>query len=121
MRRALPFIVAAGLVASGPCWAQEAIATATNASPPAPTTTAAPLLLGHRQGFSDEGAPLVGPCGAVGEVHDGVAEKPDKDPHGFVTAGVGTNGYREVGGAVCVPIGDHTAVSIAVNAGRIGR
>jgi hypothetical protein len=121
MRRALPFIVVAGLIASGPTWAQEAIATATNTPAPAPTSTAPPLSLGHHQGFSDEGAPLVGPCGAVGQVHDGVAEKPDKNPHGFVTAGVGTNGYREIGGAVCVPIGDHAAVSVAVNYGRIGR
>ena len=121
MRRALTLIAAAGLIVSGPCAAQEAIATATNAPPPAPTTTAAPLALGHHQGFSDEGAPLVGPCGAVGEVHDGVAEKPDKKVHGEVSAGVGTHGYREVGGAVCIPVGDHAAVSVAFDVGRIGR
>ncbi len=121
MRRALPLMVAAGLIASGPAWAQEAIATANNTPPPAPAPTAAPILLARHQGFSDEGAPLVGPCGAVGEVHDGVAEKPDKAPHGEVSAGVGTHGYREIGGAVCVPVGDRTAVSIAFDAGRIGR
>jgi hypothetical protein len=120
MRRALTFIVAAGLIACGPSWAQEVIATATNAPPPAPPANAAPLALGHHRDFSDEGPPLVGPCGAVGEVHDGVAEKPDKDPHGSVYAGVGTRGYREVGGAVCMPVGDRTAVSVAFDVGHIG-
>ncbi len=121
MRRVPYFLVVAGLIAWGPCWSQETIATASSAPPPAPPLNAEPLSLGHHQGFSDEGAPLVGPCGAVGAVHDGVAEKPDKNPHGFVSAGVGTNGYREVGGAVCVPVGDRVAVSIAFDAGRIGR
>ena len=121
MRRALPLMVAAGLIVSGPSWAQEAIATANNTPPPAPPANAAPLLLARHEGFSDEGAPLVGPCGAVGEVRDGVAEKPDKKPHGSVSASVGTHGYREVGGEVCVPVGDRTAVSIAFDTGRIGR
>ena len=121
MRRALLLMITAGMIASGSCRAQEAIATASNTPPPVSTTTAAPLFLGHHQGFSDEGPPLVGPCGAVGEIHDGVPQKPDKDPHGYVSAGVGTRGYREVGGAVCVPIGDHAAVSVAIDAGRIGR
>ncbi len=121
MRRVLSLMVAAGLIAWGPSWAQEAIATANNTPPPAPPSTAAPLLLARHQGFSDEGEPLVGPCGAVGEVHDGVAERPDKKPHGSVSAAVGTHGYREVGGEVCLPVGDRTSVSIAFDAGRIGR
>ena len=121
MRRALLLLVTVGIVTSAPCWAQEAIATANNTVPPIPATTAAPLFLRDHQGFSDEGPPLVGPCGAVGEIRDGEPQKPDKDPHGYVSAGVGTHGYREVGGAVCVPVGDHTAVSIAFDAGRIGR
>jgi hypothetical protein len=121
MRRALPLIIVAGLIASGPSWAQEAIATASNTPPPAPTSSPAPLQLGGRDGFSDEGAPIVGPCGAVGAFHDGVAEKPDKTPHGSISAGVGTHGYREVGGVVCMPVGDHAAVTVAVDVGRIGR
>jgi hypothetical protein len=121
MRRALPLLVAVGLIACEPSWAQEAIATASNSPAPAPTATAAPLTIGRRQGFSDEGAPIIGPCGAVGDVHEGVAEKPDKAPHGSVSASVGTHGYREVGGEVCIPVGDRTAVSIAFDAGHIGR
>jgi hypothetical protein len=118
MRRALPLMIVAGLIGCAPAGAQEAIATASNAPPLAPSNLAAPLALGRHQGFSDEGAPIIGPCGAVGDVHDGVAEKPDKNPHGSISAGVGTHGYRDVGGAVCVPLGDHAAVSIAFDAGR---
>jgi hypothetical protein len=110
----------AGLIASGTARAQETIATAKTETPPAPSANAPPLLLPRHAEFDDEGPPLVGPCGAVGAVHDGVAEKPDKKPHGEVFAGVGTAGYREVGGVVCMPIGDHAAVSVAVDYGRIG-
>ena len=120
MRRSLPLLAALGLIACGSSQAQEAIATAPSAPPPVSRASAAPLWVGRQQAFSDEGAPLVGPCGAVGDVVDGVPQKPDKKAHGMVSAGVGTHGYREVGGAVCVPIGDHGAVSLAFDVGRIG-
>jgi hypothetical protein len=57
-----------------------------------------------------------GPCGGPAKSEDG---KTDKSPHGAVWAGVGTRGYREIGGAVCLPLGDNGAVSIAVDAGQI--
>jgi len=121
MQRALPLILAAGLIVAGSASAQEAIPTASAAPPPAPPPSAAPLWISEHADFDDAGPPLIGPCGAVGAVHDGVAEKPDHNPHGEVFAGIGTSGYREVGGAICVPIGDHAAVSIAVDTARIGR
>lgn len=122
MRRALSFAFACLLIAAGgPCGAQEVIATAKNTPPPAPPMSAAPLWLGHHADFDDEGPPRIGPCGAVGEVHDGVAEPPDKKVHGEVFGGVGTRGYREIGGVLCVPVGDHAAVTVAIDAGRIGR
>ena len=120
MRRALPILYVACLLAAGSLHAQEAIATAKAETPPAPPANAPPLMLPRHPQFDDEGAPLVGPCGAVGAVHDGIAEKPDKKVHGEVFAGVGTAGYREIGGAVCIPVGDHGAVSIAVDYGHIG-
>ena len=120
MRRVLPLILAAGLIA-GTASAQEAIATAKAETPPAPPANAPPLSLGRHKDFDDEGPPLVGPCGAVGEVRDGVAQKPDRKPHGEVFGGSGTHGYREAGGVVCVPIGDHASVTVAVDAARIGR
>jgi hypothetical protein len=58
----------------------------------------------------------VGPCGGPLKTADG---KTDKTPHGEAWAGVGTRGYREAGGAVCLPLGDNAAVSIAVDAGHI--
>ena len=121
MRRVLALSFAVGLFATGPASAQEAIATAKAETPPAPPANAPPLSLGRHSGFDDEGPPLVGPCGAVGAVHDGVREKPDRNPHGEVFGGIGTHGYREAGGVVCVPIGDHGAVTIAVDAAHIGR
>ena len=126
MRRAIPLILASGLtvlamIAAAPVRAQEAIPTATNTPPPAPPATSAPLRINQKQGFDDEGPPLVGPCGAVGEIKDGVPQKPDRNPHGEVFAGVGTHGYREAGGVVCMPIGDHAAVTVAIDAGRLGR
>jgi hypothetical protein len=56
-----------------------------------------------------------GPCGGPATKPDGT---PDKSPHGEVWAGVGTHGYREGGGAVCVPLKDGY-VSVAVDAGSI--
>jgi len=56
----------------------------------------------------------------------GCPAPPDRKPHGEVHAGVGTGGYREVGGAVTQPIGDCGSVTIAVDktefdGGRRGR
>jgi hypothetical protein len=101
--------------------AQEAIATATSTPPPSPPVNTPPLRLSRKETFDDEGPPLVGPCGAVGEIKDGVPQKPDRKPHGEVFAGVGTHGYREVGGVVCVPVGDNGSVTLAIDAGRIRR
>ncbi len=120
MSRALPLMFAILLVA-GSVHAQEAIRTADGTPPPAPSAGAAPLALGGHEDFDDEGPAPVGPCGAVGQVKDGVMQPPDKKPHGEVFAGVGTHGYREGGAVVCAPIGDHGAVTLAVDVGRIGR
>jgi hypothetical protein len=43
---------------------------------------------------------------------------PDKSVHGEVYAGIGNHGYREAGGAACIPIGDHAAATIAVDVGQ---
>ena len=39
----------------------------------------------------------------------------DKRPHGEVWAGIGTGGYREVGGVVTQPIGDCATVTIGMS------
>jgi hypothetical protein len=56
-----------------------------------------------------------GPCGGPATRPDG---KPDRSPHGEVWAGIGTGGYREIGGAACVPLGEGAAVNIAIDAGQ---
>ncbi|HLZ84487.1 MAG TPA: hypothetical protein VKQ54_13060 [Caulobacteraceae bacterium] len=98
--------------------AQEAIPTAPGAAggdaPPAPES--GPLRLSDR---IDEGPDVlrpVGPCGGPARKEDG---KLDKTPHGEVWAGIGTHGYREIGGVVCAPLGDNAAVSLAIDAGHL--
>ncbi len=103
---------------TGTAGAQQAIPTAQDAqlggAPPAPAT--GPVNLPpHRLDTAQNILRPVGPCGGLPNPDTG---KPDKSPHGEVYAGAGTHGYREAGGAVCVPIGDHAAVNLAVDVGR---
>ena len=79
-------------------------------------SSTAPILIPDRYDLGDDTVRNVGPCGAVAKTADG---KPDKNPHGEVFAGVGTHGYREAGGVLCVPVGDHAAATIAVDVGHI--
>ncbi|HEX4742321.1 MAG TPA: hypothetical protein VH353_13420 [Caulobacteraceae bacterium] len=110
-------VLALGLLGS-PALAQETIPTA-SAAPlgGAPTPPpGSPQALGQRPFY--DGADIVrsdvNGCG-VPPKEDG---SPDKDVHGEVYAGVGTHGYREAGGTACIPIGDHSAATISVDAGR---
>lgn len=98
--------------------AQEAIPTSVpwpdGGAPPAPET--APLRLSDRIDRGPDFMRPTGPCGGPARTADG---KADKTPHGQVWAGVGSYGYRDIGGAVCVPLGDNAAMSLAVDAGRM--
>jgi hypothetical protein len=103
-----------------PALADEAIPTASGASAGAPASPpldpdSGPLRLSDHVDGPDALGP-VGPCGGPAFKENG---KPDRTPHGEVWAGVGTHGYREIGGALCAPIGDSSALSIAVDAGRL--
>jgi len=114
MIRILSVAFAISLVAATGASAQEAIPTAAGAADggaPAAPAAAAPILISKDSLRDDRGAPRVGPCGGVPDANG----KPDKNPHGEVYGGVGTHGYREYGGAVCVPVGDNVAVTIAVD------
>ena len=117
MNRALVITLAA-LTLAASARAGEVIATAAGAPAGAvPAASAsAPILIPDRYDFDDDIVRSVGPCGAVAKTDGG---RPDKNPHGEVFAGVGTRGYREAGGVVCVPIGDHAAATIAVDVGHI--
>jgi hypothetical protein len=104
-----------GVAMAAPATAQQAISTAQDSqlggAPPAPAT--GPVNLPpHRQDLAQNIVRPVGPCGGLPDPDTG---KLDKSPHGEVFAGVGTHGYRETGGAVCVPVGDHAAVNVAVD------
>jgi hypothetical protein len=105
-------------LAALPARAQEAIPTAARAgaAPVAETPDTDTLRLSDHV---DQGPGFLrpaGPCGGPAKTADG---KTDKTPHGEVWAGVGTNGYREIGGVTCVPLGENSAVTIAVDAGQI--
>ncbi len=112
------WIVGAVAALAGRVFAQEAISTAAGSptgGAPVPASSG-PLSLPDRIDNGDDIIRSVGPCGAPPKP-DG---RPDRSPHGEVFAGVGTHGYREGGGVVCVPLGDKAAVTLAVDAGRIG-
>jgi hypothetical protein len=122
--RLVTSVVAAGtLLAGSAAWAQETIATASNApdgGAPA-ASQGAPLRIVRERVHDDEDALPVGPCGGLPVSKDGGPPKPDKTPHGEVWGAVGTHSYREAGGAVCIPLGDKGAVHIAVDASHYGR
>ena len=112
------WIAVAAMAAASAVVGQEAIPTAAGdptGGAPIPASTGPLRLSDHRDYGGDDIVRSVGPCGASPKP-DGT---PDRSPHGEVFAGVGTHGYREGGGVVCVPIGDKAAVTVAVDAGRV--
>jgi hypothetical protein len=115
MTRILPLVFCLSLIAGAGARGQEAISTAAN-SPDCGAAGAAAA-----RDFDDRGPIMVGPCGGVAKSVDGGPLKPDKNPHGEVWGGVGTHGYREAGGALCVPLGQNAQVSVAVDTVRWGR
>ena len=123
MKQVLPVTIGAALILSLGARAQEAIPTAANSpgggAPPA--ASGGPIVLSDKSQDRDDRGPLVvGPCGGVEKSVDGGPPKLDKSPHGEVWGGVGTHGYREAGGVLCVPLGDGGQVSVAVDATRWG-
>ncbi len=76
-------------------------------------------------------APPPAPAKADDQIAQWLADTPDDDAsnggpvrdhkvHGEMSVGVGTNGYREVGGVVTGPLGDDGQATIAIDAGQIG-
>lgn len=101
------------LLAAGPAWADGPIATTSNAQLSAPQPSDAPPPLPANSAAMRSGEPVaMGPCGPEKVKPDG---KLDTAAHGEVYGGVGTHGYREVGGSVCQPVGQNGAVSISVD------
>ncbi|MHB8529679.1 MAG: hypothetical protein ACYC8V_09245 [Caulobacteraceae bacterium] len=101
--------------------ASEAVPTAGGAGPggvPDAAATKAPGPLDQPDEIvAEDPGPLMGPCGPTGpDPKD--PDKADHKAHGEVFAGVGTGGYREAGGVICQPLGDHAAVTVGIDTAR---
>ena len=105
-------------VLGSPALAQETIPTQSDAplggAPMPQPGPPQPLGQRHYDGGANIVRSDVNGCG-VPPKEDG---SPDKDVQGEVYAAVGNHGYREAGGSACIPIGDHSSATIAVDAGR---
>jgi hypothetical protein len=124
MKRTLTVMLVASFGIASGAGAQEAIPTAANqpdGGAPVAASSDGPLMISHKSMRDDRGPLPVGPCGGVARSVDGGPPKPDRNPHGAVWGGVGTHGYRDVGGAVCIPIGDNSRIAIAVDSTSWGR
>ena len=98
---------------AGPALADEPIATAPTTGPAAPQPSAALPPLAPPKPDQDLRPPLaMGPCGPEKVKADGSLETA---PHGEVSVGAGSRGYREIGGAACQPIGQNGAVAISID------
>lgn len=82
--------------------ADAPLATAKGTPAAPPSTTQADI-----QRFIDEGA-----------ADDKSEPLPDRKPHGYVSVGVGTRGYKEVSGAITAPVGN-AQVSLAIDTGSV--
>jgi len=92
MTRVLALVAVAALLTGTSAFADETVATATSAD-------------AHPPGVA---APAPGPVAAM-------------RPHGELSVGVGTRGYREVGGSVCQPLPGGAFVAVTAGSSRIGR
>lgn len=54
------------------------------------------------------------------DVPDGVVPREDRKPHGEISVGVGTGGYRSVSGRAEIPVGETGRVSLAFENTRNG-
>jgi len=106
------------VLSAAPALADGPLATAAGPQTPAPQPQAAAPPLASSAPDGPGGPPVaMGPCGPEKVKSDGSLET---QPHGEVEAGVGTAGYRHLGGAVCQPLKDGGAVNISVSADQWG-
>jgi hypothetical protein len=109
--RATAFATVVILLLAGPALADGPIATAA-ANSAAPLPPPPPPPLPQAAAAADDQPMAMGPCGPEKVKPDGHLETA---PHGEAEAGVGTNGYRHLAGAVCQPIGQNAAVAVSVS------
>ena len=122
MIRALAFAATAALLVCGTASADETVSTAaaSDAHPPA-AQPAPPASLNDGAGrHGQDGSVRMTACGPEAVDAAGVSEN---RPHGEVSVGAGTQGYREVSASVCQPLpnGGFVAISGGQSQGRFGR
>jgi hypothetical protein len=124
MKRVLFPLFFAAIICAPAAWADEVIATGVGGAPPpaaeaTPAPGAEPSEAAKAQAIGDwaqrvmsgEPAPEDQPPAKGGRC----TRVEDRQPHGQVWAGIGTRGYRNVGGVVTQPIGDCGQVTIAID------
>jgi hypothetical protein len=114
----------AAALAATTAWSQETVSTASSADAHPPGTQATPGPLDESIGreTSHTSEVVDGPCGPTVSNSDDPNAAPDTHLHGEVSVGVGTGGYREVGGYVCkaLPNGGSIAISGGQTQGNVG-
>jgi hypothetical protein len=118
--RPLAVLLALAVVAAGAAArADEPIRTGAPGPPPAAEP---PAPLAQKDSPEAIGAWARGVLAGAPAAAETAAERParacppsDGKPHGEVWAGVGTGGYRELGGVVTQPVGDCGQVTIGVS------
>jgi hypothetical protein len=117
MTRVLALAAVAVLITWGTASADETVSTATpaDAHPPgaalAGAQAATPTSINDPNNRPHEGGGVrMTACGPEGVDSAGVTET---RPHGEISVGAGTHGYREVGGSVCQPLPNGGFVAIS--------
>jgi len=120
MTRILALSALAALLAGNAVAADETVATATpaDAHPPGAEAPPPPPLSANARPRDGGGDVLMTPCGPEPVNDRGEAAM---NPHGEVSVGAGTHGYREVGGTVCQPLSGGGFVAITADSSRFGR
>jgi len=115
-------LVAAPLIAFAPAaMADEAIATHSDGAPAAEAPADQASGPDRAKQANGEWARRVMAGQATDEAsgdkdaRKGCPQQGDGKPHGEVWAGVGTGGYRNVGGVVTQPLGDCAQVTVAID------
>jgi hypothetical protein len=111
-------------LSAGSASAEEVIATGQGGSAPTVLSQTAPAPTELLPVVPEQQVVRIGPCTPYGGMIAAQAEangariEPDRDMHGEISAGIGTNGYRSVSGSVCKPLGDNGYVSISAGSDR---
>ena len=120
MTRILALAAMAAVLAGSQAMADETVATASPADIHPPGANApAPGPLGAGSSWrSGGGDVLMTACGPEAVNDQGA---PVLAPHGEVSVGVGTRGYREVSGSVCQPLPGGGFVAVSGGSSHISR